>query len=279
MWISHVLALARSASASGTQIYGSLAFWIDDNSPARLDDLHAGFRQYFGGRLCLHQERRPGKIIDLGAIQAAVQFPDAEVLAADISPLPDLTLPANVVFARADVMKELSFVPGTFNIVHCRLVVTHIQNARDTIARVARLVRPGGLLLLEDMDLSRLRETGAPTIHRIVSRFMESMVARGGDPEIGRKLEGIIGSLASFERVHADKITVPCSGTSPDHDPAANTLGLAVKMNVRRAFVDFLRRHSGQAVSEDMIKQYDEDLAQSGCEATYYFCWARRSAE
>ncbi|KAJ7455534.1 S-adenosyl-L-methionine-dependent methyltransferase [Mycena latifolia] len=253
----------------------------------RLDDLHAGFRQYFGGQLCLAPiaEERPSKIIDLGcgsgawAIQAAVQFPDAEVLAADISPLPDRTLPSNVVFVQVDVTKELNFDPETFDIVHCRLVVTHIQNARNVIERVARLVRPGGLLLLEDMDLSRLRETAVPTVNRIVSRFMESMAARGGDPEIGRKLEGIIGSLASFEHVHADKITVPCSGISPDHESAANTLGLAVKMNVRRAFVDFLRRHSGQAVSEDMIEQYDENLAQSGCEATYYFCWARRSAE
>ncbi|KAJ7430914.1 S-adenosyl-L-methionine-dependent methyltransferase [Mycena latifolia] len=158
----------------------------------RLDDMHAGFRQYFGGQLCLGPiaEERPGKIIDFGcgsgawAIQAAVQFPDAEVLAVDISPLPDRTLPSNVVFARADVTKELNFDPKTFDIVHCCLVVTHIQNARDAIERVARLVRPGGLLLLEDMDMSRLRETAGPTVHRIVSRFMESMAARGGDPEI-----------------------------------------------------------------------------------------------
>ncbi|KAJ7439783.1 S-adenosyl-L-methionine-dependent methyltransferase [Mycena latifolia] len=253
----------------------------------RLDDMHSGFRQYFGGQLCLAHiaKERPGKIIDLGcgsgawAIQAAVKFPDAEVLAVDISPLPDRTLPSNVVFARGDVTKELNFDPETFDIVHCRFVVAHIQNARDAIERAARLVSPGGLLLLADMDMSRLRDTAGPTVHRVLSRFMESMAARGADAEIGKKLEGIIGSLGSFERVHADKISVPCSGTSPDHDSAANTLGLVIKTSMTRVFVDFGRRHSGQAISEDMIKQYDEDLAQSGCEATYYFCCARRSAK
>ncbi|KAG5718712.1 hypothetical protein E4T56_gene16591 [Termitomyces sp. T112] len=62
---------------------------------ARLDELHNGIKAYFKGALAFTDIKNPKAILDVGAgsgawaIQAAQQYPDATVVAADISPLPD----------------------------------------------------------------------------------------------------------------------------------------------------------------------------------------------
>ncbi|KAJ7224545.1 S-adenosyl-L-methionine-dependent methyltransferase [Mycena pura] len=247
----------------------------------RLDEIHAAISRYFGGQLCLAPmaATSPSKILDLGcgsgawAIQAATQFPEAEVHALDISPLPDRILPSNIHFHLADLSQELNFEPETFDIVHSRFVMCHVLNGKEVIERVARLVRPGGLLLMEDMDISNLVTTGGPAVAQVVSILMQLMRARGGDGEIGRKLEAIISSLRFFEDVHVTRITAPFSGTGPN--AANNELGLAIKKShasgdaVATLFVE-------QDVTTDTMEQYWKELGQSGCEAIIYFTWARR---
>ncbi|KAJ7648818.1 S-adenosyl-L-methionine-dependent methyltransferase [Mycena rosella] len=129
--------------------------------------MHAAFRQYFEGQLFLASiaDLGPRTILDLGcgsgawAIDAAMQFPDAAVLAVDISPLPDRMIPNNLTFGHADLTQELNFAGETFDVVHSRFVVAHVPNAKDVIACAARLVRPGGLFLIADMNISHLVET------------------------------------------------------------------------------------------------------------------------
>ncbi|KAF8144315.1 hypothetical protein K438DRAFT_1992957 [Mycena galopus ATCC 62051] len=90
--------------------------------------------------------------------------------------------------------------------------MAHVFDGEGAIKRAARLVRRGGLLLIEEMDLSSMLATGAPAVRRFISALMQSISARGGDGEIGRKLESIITSLGSFEDVHVNKITVSFDG-------------------------------------------------------------------
>ncbi|KAJ7224546.1 S-adenosyl-L-methionine-dependent methyltransferase [Mycena pura] len=248
------------------------------DAKCRLDEIHAAISRYFGGQLCLAPmaAMSPSKILDLGAvtvyraIQAATQFPEAEVHALDISPLPDRILPSNIHFHLADLSQELNFEPETFDIVHSRFVMCHVLNGKEVIERVARLVRPGGLLLMEDIDISNMVTTGGPAVGQVVSIMMQWMRAHGGDGEIGRKLEGIIASLRFFEDVHVTRITVPFSGTGPN--AANNELGLA--WNFMAGDVGTLL--AGQGVTTDTMEQCRKELRQSGCEAIIYFTWARR---
>jgi len=244
----------------------------------RLDEMHAAISRYFGGQLCLAPmaATSPSKILDLGCgsgawvIQAATQFPEAEVHAVDISPLPDRIFPSNIHFHLTDLTQELDFEPETFDIVHSRLVMCHV--GKEVIERVARLVRPGGLLLLEDTDLSNLVTTGGPAVGQVISTLMQLIRARGGDGEIGRKLEGIIATLGFFEDVHVTRITVPFCGTGPN--AAKNELGLAIKKaHASGDFATLLANLVGQGVT---MEQYRKELGQSGCEGIIYFTRARR---
>jgi hypothetical protein len=77
------------------------------------------------------------------------------------------------------------------------------------------LVSPGGLLIIEDLDITGLVQTGSPAIRSIAKTTRDAVSARGGDLEIGQKLESIISSLEGFEQVHVEKMNIPFDGSSP----------------------------------------------------------------
>ncbi|KAJ7466387.1 S-adenosyl-L-methionine-dependent methyltransferase, partial [Mycena latifolia] len=210
----------------------------------------------------------PRKIIELGcgsgawAIEAATEFPAAEVLAVDFSPIPDRTLPQNLRFQLADLAEELNFDAETFDVVHARFVMCHVPNGKDAIARAARLVRSGGLLIIEDMDGKSWAENAGPTVQQVLSKSLELLRARGADGELGRKLETILNSLGSFERVQVKKIIAPFPGTG--YDDARNELGIAMRNFAVRGMAGM------RGVTEEMAKQCEEELCQSG-QVTLYF--------
>ncbi|KAJ7683777.1 hypothetical protein B0H17DRAFT_941506 [Mycena rosella] len=255
------------------------------NSRGRLDETHEAFSQYFDGQLCLAPlaEELPRKILELGltpgrAIQSAMQFPDAQVLAVDAAPLPDRIIPANVHFELLDLCAELPFEPGTFDIVHARLVMTHVINGEDALKRAALLVKPGGLLLVEDLDLGSLVETGGPAVRRLASNIIQSWSARGADAELGRKIEAAISSLGYFPHVQACRIDIPLAGNSSDSE-AKKKLGTAFKKSLVQASEHVGRCVVAQHITEDMAREQREELDQGnwGAVLDVYFCWARRA--
>lgn len=78
--------------------------------------------------------------------------PTGSVLAIDLETdlLDDLQEP-NVEVLRADVL-ELELPRGTFDLIHVRLVLTHISQRTRAIERMASWLRPGGTLVLEEVD-------------------------------------------------------------------------------------------------------------------------------
>ncbi|KAJ7226348.1 S-adenosyl-L-methionine-dependent methyltransferase [Mycena rebaudengoi] len=251
----------------------------------RLEDMHAAFSQYFGGNLgCAPLAAvQPRKILELGcgtgawAIQAARQYPFAEVLAVDSAPLPDRMLPQNLKFQLADVTEQWNFEPETFDIVHARFLMGLVPDATDVISRVAQLVIPGGLLLIEEVDVGSLVATGRLPLQRVASKFIEILRNRRADIEIGRKLESIMTSLGYFQEVHVDKISAPFSGNTSDE--ATNQLGLSLKKFWKRGAADLGKRAAAHGITEEMIEAHNEELDEIGSKAVMdvYFCWACRT--
>ncbi|MBP2327154.1 SAM-dependent methyltransferase [Kibdelosporangium banguiense] len=56
---------------------------------------------------------------------------------------------------RHDVRTE-EFPAETFDLIHARMLVQHLPDRADVVARMVRALRPGGLLFLEDTDSSTL---------------------------------------------------------------------------------------------------------------------------
>ncbi|KAF7374726.1 S-adenosyl-L-methionine-dependent methyltransferase [Mycena sanguinolenta] len=249
----------------------------------RLDAQHNTITRYFGGKLgpAPINDLRPSKIIELGcgngawAIQAATQFPDAQVVAVDQYPLPDRLLPPNLRFHRADLAQGLEFEDAMFDIVHSRMVMAHVSplihtssleltvvyetkmvDGPDIVRRASRLVKPGGLLLIEKTDMATVAESAGPAGHRIVRKFIEIEDRLGADAEFGKKVEDIITSLGDFSDIHTEKVSIPFAANTSDE--ALNQFGLGMKKSFTEFFGALPHRLQDLGLTHELFHEFRE---------------------
>ena len=91
----------------------------------------------------------------------------------------------NVDYHAADAR---TFDGGPFDLVYARFLLSHLSEPESVLARIRRLVRPGGRVVVEDTDMSgcfghrHYRE-------RPVRRALHRKTSRGGgDADLGRRL-------------------------------------------------------------------------------------------
>jgi SAM-dependent methyltransferase len=79
--------------------------------------------------------------------------PEGRVLAVDLEPtlLAELSAP-NLEVRQLDVVVD-ELPEAAFDLIHTRLVLVHIPQRDEVIPKLARSLRPGGVLLLEECDL------------------------------------------------------------------------------------------------------------------------------
>lgn len=124
--------------------------------------------------------------------------PDGSVLATDIDTrfLDTLDRP-NLRSLRHDIARE-PLPTSAFDLVHTRLVIAHLPEPDTILAKLAAALRPGGWLVIEEMDfeslaidpgcgieLAHLFATAMTAHHRV-------MQGRGFDPFYGRRVFGAL---------------------------------------------------------------------------------------
>ncbi|TFY73982.1 hypothetical protein EWM64_g10030 [Hericium alpestre] len=172
----------------------------------RLDYQYAAIRDYF-----VRQTLSGAPCAGSGAwaIHAAQEFPEAEVVAADIAPIPPRPPPPNVNFERVDITAPLPFKPGSFDVVHVRFVICHLSHGDMALARIAELVAPGGWLLIEDMNAPAYTDGDVPGVKNMFAAYPEYMRTKDQNPEISRTLEQRIRGLDGFDDVNVETTRVP----------------------------------------------------------------------
>ena len=94
----------------------------------------------------------------------------------------------NVTFAVGDV-RDAGFEAGSFDVVHAHQVLQHLRDPVGTLATMAQLARPGGIVAVRDGDYAGFVWSPAvPGLDRW--RAVYSAVARrnGAEPDAGRHL-------------------------------------------------------------------------------------------
>ncbi|KAL2670037.1 hypothetical protein Neosp_014917 [[Neocosmospora] mangrovei] len=90
------------------------------------------------------------KVIDIGtgtgiwAIDFADQYPSAEVIGTDISPIQPTWIPANLKFEIEDCTQEWTFSPESFDYVHMRYLYGSISDWSALFKEAFRVCKPGG---------------------------------------------------------------------------------------------------------------------------------------
>jgi SAM-dependent methyltransferase len=128
------------------------------------------------------------------AALAAAVGPTGYVLATDIDPS-WLTAGNGYEVRRHDAAADPTPEPGTFDLVHARLVLVHLPDRARALATMAAALRPGGWLLVEDADtalqpLACLDDSGPAQqrANRLRDAVRELMRSRGTNLRFGRTL-------------------------------------------------------------------------------------------
>ncbi|PBK63882.1 S-adenosyl-L-methionine-dependent methyltransferase [Armillaria solidipes] len=192
-------------------------YFLRDNSTdsewKRLDEFHDGMRSFLEGRLSFAPIENPRRIIDIGAgsgawvIQAAEMFPESQIVAADIKPLPPRPFPSNVSFQELDIINPLAVeLAESFDIVHIRLLFYHIPEKQISAAlkNATRLLKPKGWLLIEDVGKQfGLEASKGPTMTTFEKIYMSMLRSKGLDPIIREHLEKYLRELDCYSDINA----------------------------------------------------------------------------
>lgn len=109
---------------------------------------------------------------------------------------------------RHDIVRD-PLEPESFDLVHARQVLMHLPERETVLAKLARAVKPGGWLLIEDSDASTdCPEATVPqalqaVYKAVVSEIYTFVASKGVDPTFGNRLLGLIAGHG-FENVGAE---------------------------------------------------------------------------
>jgi SAM-dependent methyltransferase len=90
---------------------------------------------------------------------------------------------------------------GSFDVAHARFVLEHLPEPLEVVRVMARAVRPGGRIVLEDDDHDVLRLWPEPHGFRAVwEAYMRSYERVGNDPIVGRRLVALLHAAGALPR-------------------------------------------------------------------------------
>lgn len=198
--------------------------------------------------------------------------PSGTVLATDIDTSWLRDLPGGVIRTRRHDVAADPPPSGGFDLVHARLVLVHLTDRAQALARMVQALRPGGWLLLEDADpalqpLACPDESGPEQrlANRLRAAFRTLMAERGADLAYGRTLPRALRE-AGLHDVQADAYF-------PITAPACATLETATVRQIRRHLV------ARELATDEEIDQHLATVAAGRLDLTtapLISAWARR---
>ena len=207
-----------------------------------------------------------GRILEVGcgsgslAIAAGLNMPNAEVIGLDLNPdrfshtLAEL--PPNVKLRQGEA-GHLPFPADTYDLVYSRFLLQYLSDRQGAVREMARVCRPGGRILLQDLDGQLLWHYPEDAqLQAGITHVIAGLEQLGFDPFVGRKLFSLLKSLGLRDiRVSADSYHLYPGAIDPVNlelwetkldivlPAAAGILGSEVEaLALKRRFLEFLRR-------------------------------------
>src|SRR2546425_1959812 len=85
--------------------------------------------------------------------------------------------------------QAMQFPPDSFDLVFSRMLLQYLQEKERAVAEMVRVCRPGGVVLLQDLDGQLLwHYPEDPLVQGMVGKVVAALAATGFDPFVGRKL-------------------------------------------------------------------------------------------
>ncbi|KAI9684766.1 MAG: hypothetical protein M1829_000141 [Trizodia sp. TS-e1964] len=211
---------------------GSYAMPNDDKELDRLDLTHGMLRLILDGRIHLAPiGKEPRRILDIGtgsgiwAIEMGDEYPTAEVIGTDLSPVQPSFVPPNVKFEIDDCEAPWTF-PYKFDFIYGRYLAGAIRNWPALLTQITNNTAPGGWVELHDFNFQYYSEDGSLTKDHSLLQWdtvlCDGFRKFGADPCPGPKLEGYMKD-AGLINITANRYKLPI-GSWPK-DQKLKTLG------------------------------------------------------
>lgn len=140
--------------------------------------------------------------------------PTGSVIATDLDPGPTAALGlANMRALRHDLLADPPPADG-LDLVHARLLLLHLPRRRQAVAAMAGALRPGGVLVLGDVDFAGHGPVEPdPVWERVWAGFLAATAAAGWDVGVGRRLPAMLRE-AGLRRVETLRLDGEVRGGS-----------------------------------------------------------------
>src|SRR5262249_52539032 len=110
----------------------------------------------------------------------------------------------NIEFQFGDITQDEQ--KSEFDLVHARFVLTHLPKPDTALAKMRQALRPGGIAVVEDIDFrGYFCHPECAACERFVELYMRAVQRRGGDPNIGPRLPGLL-KAAGFDSVQMNLV-------------------------------------------------------------------------
>lgn len=160
---------------------------------------------------------------------------------------------------------------GIFDIVHTRFLLEHLQHPQRVVDQMVRAARPGGRIILADDDHDTLRLTPeSPEFDRLWRAYMQTYVAAGCDPSIGRHLVTLLARAGARPARNTFLFFGTCAGNPTLPIIAANLLNIL--REARRAIMESGNISNGEA--EKGLAAVERWSMLPDAALWYSICWA-----
>jgi SAM-dependent methyltransferase len=107
----------------------------------------------------------------------------------------------NLDFRQSDINDSATEPGRRFDLVYARFLLTHLRDPAAAVVRMREFLRPGGVLVVEDIDFNGSFCYPESAAHRrYVELYQQSAQRRGADPNIGPRLPGLLAA-ARLEKI------------------------------------------------------------------------------
>jgi SAM-dependent methyltransferase len=126
-------------------------------------------------------------------------------------------LASDVVEVRRHDIRTDPLPEGAFDLIHARLVLEHLPERTEVLAKLTAALAPGGWLVIEDYDWTAFGFLGAEDLSGIADAVMDLMAEAGFERDYGRRVAGDLAACGLAD-VRGEARARIIDTTSPGYD-------------------------------------------------------------
>ncbi|OJJ42564.1 hypothetical protein ASPZODRAFT_20334 [Penicilliopsis zonata CBS 506.65] len=182
---------------------GEYLFPNDDEEQDRMDFLHHVYGMILGGELHLAPIKNPQRVLDIGtgtgiwAMDFADQYPSAEVVGNDLSPIQPGWLPPNCVFEIDDFEAEWEY-NRPFDYVHGRELAGAVKDINRLAEQAFNNIKSGGYFELQAFTVKVYSDDGSLEERGPFTVQMCELIAQAGE-KFGKPMQNMDTWPAALE--------------------------------------------------------------------------------